>query len=427
MMSILAVVFLVFGAAYAQDPTLRFLGTRDVRLAGFSNLYIHNDSTDPTAKYSFLLSTFNPIPFTRDTTYFIHHIGKYLDDFANAPLTFVHNRFLWPREPSQTPVDVFGFESITQPDGFLVPGKNRGSVNVVDFRDYNNPENHDIVFDPMGDQKDWFYHRVLWKDCNGDGRKDALTLRARVHAISGDAETEMVWFEHPESDVFGGPWEKHVLNKNVVGTFLAEGKLTSGGVEYDILVGTGYFTQMITIFWSNNGLWNDPDEIGSRVIDVGGQFFDVVFDDLNNDGNMDLLVPINAVQNGTLVAYEIPEDFRFGEYKRHLLADDFNSRSGLNGGGSPGQAKTFYPVTSMKDVNKPWIIISGDDEGTTYYLTPNSQDVNDWSYKKINIIDTGEGNILGTPTTADVDGDGYSEVFIPAYNRGEINAFTFAP
>ena len=56
-------------------------------------------------------------------------------------------------------VDVFGFESITQPDGFLVPGKTRGSVNVVDFRDYSNPITYDIVTDPEGDQTNWFYHR----------------------------------------------------------------------------------------------------------------------------------------------------------------------------------------------------------------------------------------------------------------------------
>ena len=81
----------------------------------------------------------------------------------------------------------------------------------------------------------------------------------------------------------------------------------------------------------------------------------------------------------------------------------------------------------MSGVTKPWIIISGDDEGTTYYLTPNSEDANNWGYEKINIIDAGAGNILGTPTTADVNGDGYADIFIPAYNRGEINAFTFAP
>ena len=102
-MSVLAVIFMVFGITYAQEPTVRFLGTRNVSLAGFSNLYTHDDASSPTEKYSFLLSTFNPIPFTRDTTYFIEHIGKYLDDFANAPLTVVNDRFNWPREPSQTP------------------------------------------------------------------------------------------------------------------------------------------------------------------------------------------------------------------------------------------------------------------------------------------------------------------------------------
>ena len=34
------------------------------------------------------------------------------------------------------------------------------------------------------------------------------------------------------------------------------------------------------------------------------------FADLNNDGNTDILCTINAEFNGTMVAYEIPEDFK---------------------------------------------------------------------------------------------------------------------
>ena len=41
-----------------------------------------------------------------------------------------------------------------------------------------------------------------------------------------------------------------------------------------------------------------------------GHFFDVYIDDVNNDGRLDLLVSINSEVHGSLVVYEIPDDFR---------------------------------------------------------------------------------------------------------------------
>lgn len=41
-----------------------------------------------------------------------------------------------------------------------------------------------------------------------------------------------------------------------------------------------------------------------------GRVFEVEIADLNNDGRLDLLVTTNGA-NGTLLAYEIPDDFRY--------------------------------------------------------------------------------------------------------------------
>lgn len=51
-------------------------------------------------------------------------------------------------------------------------------------------------------------------------------------------------------------------------------------------------------------------QLQSRVIDDKvGRVFEVDIADLNNDGRPDLLVTTNGA-NGTLLAYEIPDDFR---------------------------------------------------------------------------------------------------------------------
>ena len=42
---------------------------------------------------------------------------------------------------------------------------------------------------------------------------------------------------------------------------------------------------------------------------------------------------------------------------------------------------------------KPWISLSGDDDGKHYVLYPTSEDKNDWTYDKNLIIETGKNVI----------------------------------
>ena len=79
-------------------------------------------------------------------------------------------------------VDVFGIEAISQPDGFLISGKTDGNLRVVDVTDWDDAITHIITDDP---DNDWFYHRALWKDMDGDGLKDAVTCRAYQDFTTG--------------------------------------------------------------------------------------------------------------------------------------------------------------------------------------------------------------------------------------------------
>ena len=45
------------------------------------------------------------------------------------------------------------------------------------------------------DKKDWFYHKIIWHDLNGDGRKDIIAARAT--APMHDAG-ELVYFSTVE-------------------------------------------------------------------------------------------------------------------------------------------------------------------------------------------------------------------------------------
>ncbi len=54
-------------------------------------------------RYSVMVSTFIPIPLTRDASYTFLHLGEYLDDVTQAEPTLLHDDFTWPREPQQNP------------------------------------------------------------------------------------------------------------------------------------------------------------------------------------------------------------------------------------------------------------------------------------------------------------------------------------
>lgn len=41
-----------------------------------------------------------------------------------------------------------------------------------------------------------------------------------------------------------------------------------------------------------------------------GHFFDIVIEDINSDGNVDILMSLNSEVYGHLIVLEIPDDFR---------------------------------------------------------------------------------------------------------------------
>jgi hypothetical protein len=104
-------------------------------------------------------------------------------------------------------------------DGFLVPGKDRGGLRVIR---YPGDEQREWVVSltPTISHR-WFYHRAVWVDLTGDGRKSILAARCQVSVASrenggvtsGISKTgQLVWLECPKPHSFdpetGTPLER---------------------------------------------------------------------------------------------------------------------------------------------------------------------------------------------------------------------------
>ena len=98
----------------------------------------------------------------------------------------------------------------------------------------------------------------------------------------------------------------------------------------------------------------------------------------------------------------------------------FRSNKG-QGQGSPGSAFSFFPDPSSQ-LRKPLILASGDGSQRVHFLSPVSEDPANWEYSESILLDV--GSTIGQIAIADVDSDGFVEVFVPAYDAGRIEVFT---
>ncbi|XP_072172656.1 uncharacterized protein [Diadema setosum] len=380
--------------------------------------------------YDLSISTFSAVPETLDSNFIVRDIGRQLQEknIRDFDVEELPGRVLWPNEINLVPEDVFGISGIRwSATGFLLQSKRRGNVLLIDDSQNGGGKYYDITTWKC-DIGVWFYHRVAWVDVNGDGRKDAITGRARFDFTYGLQKAEMVWLEHPEDPFNGEPWNIHYMYDGPDAFFTLTNLTTPDGT-FEAIITPAYFTQVLIVHWIEGDTtdWSQPDKIYSRVIDSveGESYFDAYVADVNRDGRRDLLVTASSEVNGKLLAFEIPDDFRTENWTRHQIADGFVPIISREGQGSPGIVLPVHPTTTDTD-GKPLLMVTGDDDGKIYiFESEDYNDVNNWDYTR-NVIFESRGTV-GAMSVQDVDNDGYNEVFIPAYSRSRFHIMTFKP
>lgn len=102
----------------------------------------------------------------------------------------------------------------------------------------------------------------------------------------------------------------------------------------------------------------------------------------------------------------------------------FDTTQPGEGQASPGSPVAFHPITSRTD-EKPYILVGGDGTQRAHLLRPLSKLARDWSYDMSTIIYV--NCTVGGVSVGDVDGDGYNELFVPAFENGQVHVYTYAP
>lgn len=415
-----AVAALSATASAATAPTN--VGTFAVTNPGFLTLAkVAGDTDGP----DLVITQFTGNPFAKDGISVVPNVGANIKTPASMAPKLLTNNCTWPNEPNAVPAAALSppFPGVAVGAGFLVPGKSNGAVLMVT----TTGSDAGTVVDVAPQDSGWFYHRVMWKDMNGDGKLDILTARA-TKPIFGSAAGELLWLEQPTSgdplSPVNVPWQNHSL---VTGAMSPDVFFTLGDVNGDgddEVVYSSFFTGGgLGFIAAPGGDWSDPTKLTNTVVDTQpGPMFDVQLTDLNADGKTEVLATSNGA-DGSVYAYEVPASGADvtdpSAWTRHVLATGFKPKGWGPGKGAPGRSVAFQPQTGGKDA--PTIAVSGDDDGNMYLLEPTMTAFN---YTKTILLSC--GGTVGEPAIGDADGDGFTELFVPCYSGGKVNVFTYA-
>merc|ERR1711981_53869 len=354
------------------------------------------------------------------------------------------NVFKWPNEVKPVPLNVFNSNGyFTVANGFATPTTKDGCVAIVNSNGNLPAQVGDVQFLTNGCgqgsfiQTKYFYHYVKWVDMDGDGDLDLVTARSSGSTDPTNLdESALVWLTNPGTgfDPAAKVWKVNVVRASNDIADTAFDIMTYSGVMYGIA--GGFASGTLALFSGSN--WSKKAPSSKTIARNNPFYFTTKFEDLNMDGIPDVLVTIGSygAGNGQLIVYP-GQASSSGSYSlgSAITIDKtfpvYNSKAL----GSPGEAFRFdYSTRNIQQGLVPSILVSGDDDGNIYMVDPVTTDPSsfNWNYNdKVTIFASAPFNPFVTPLTAptigqpsivDIDGDGCTDIGIPAYSL-KMNVF----
>jgi len=313
----------------------------------------------------------------------------------------VSDKIVWPNNITQVPYQVFQKRGFLVAGGFLVPGNSTGAITFVDI-----DTNKIYPISPI--KSNWFYHMAILKDMDGDKLLDIVSARANKPLL-GSGKGELVWFKNPGT--LTTTWKEKIITTGPDVNFQFK-DLNGDGT--DEIIATQFFTKKFMLYYYEN------NQLKSKEIASIGSPFDVEFYDLNLDGKEEMLVT-NHDSIGSIFAFNIPDNFKTETFTKHILLTNIKTLQNGIGQASPGKAIVFKPYSTYN--GKPYIIVAGDGSQKAHLLIPKSSNPNNMDYTEEIVLDA--KCVVGQIAVGDVDYDGSTELFIPAYDNNKIYVYKF--
>lgn len=369
-------------------------------------------------------------------------ISSWLSSGGNVssnPLEIVGSRIGWPNSVGKVEAEYMSQSGTTY---WWSTSSYHGQENTeggIVFLPIDNPDMEPIHLTPAEDpnsaqsEEYYYYSMIDWVDMNQDGWPDIITSRSRGERPSIQY-TELMWLQNPGYMANFGvhKWTVHRITNGPDVNFRVMRIPLPSGESRLVIIGAGYWDNKLYAVWTEDPEedWTNVDAINERVIDNNGWFFDIQIADVNADGRDDVLVTTWAygTQQGTVMVYEIPCDFTRDKWRRHVLIEslvDMHMPDVMSG----GKINVFHPFVrdsrKISQKKKPYILVSGDNEGRLSVLIPSSKKTNDWEYTSHTIYRTRSS--IGAIAVEDFNNDGFMEIVVPVLDYRKLLFFTYKP
>jgi len=125
-----------------------------------------------------------------------------------------------------------------------------------------------------------------------------------------------------------------------------------------------------------------------------------------------------------MYAYTVPDDIMTGEFERFTVAKNFKPvKKFFANNRTPSYPYAIYP-DGYEPNKRAHILVAGSGDYKASLLIPTGDDPNEFEYEKKEIVNA--KGIVGAIATADVDGDGWLEMYMANYNKGYVEAFSMS-